>query len=303
MKPFRPMLAAAATEADIAAVLKRTGYLLASPKLDGVRCLIRDGVALSRSLKPIPNKHVQAVLGRLPIEGFDGELIVGSPTAKDCYRTTVSGVMSEDGYPDFQFYVFDHVDALGNDYRNRLAYTSIHINSHNEFGGTVIDHSGRNVVSINAVRAYESEMLDLGYEGVCLRDPGGPYKFGRSTLKEGYLIKLKRFTDAEATVIGFTELMHNANAATVNALGLTERSSHKANQIGMSTLGTLVCLDVATGVEFEIGTGFTQADRETFWSDRDSLLGALVKYKSFKIGEKDKPRHPVFLGFRDPGDL
>jgi len=34
--------------------------LLASVKIDGVRCIIRDGVAMSRSMKPIPNASVQA---------------------------------------------------------------------------------------------------------------------------------------------------------------------------------------------------------------------------------------------------
>ena len=34
--------------------------IIASAKLDGIRCLIKDGVALSRTLKPIPNKSIQA---------------------------------------------------------------------------------------------------------------------------------------------------------------------------------------------------------------------------------------------------
>ena len=53
--------------------------LWVSPKLDGIRAIIRDGVVMSRSLKPIPNKHVQRILGNSPgIEGYDGELIVGT---------------------------------------------------------------------------------------------------------------------------------------------------------------------------------------------------------------------------------
>lgn len=54
MKPINPMLATAVENLD---VLKYP--VLVSPKLDGIRCLIIDGVAMSRSLKPIPNKHVQ----------------------------------------------------------------------------------------------------------------------------------------------------------------------------------------------------------------------------------------------------
>jgi DNA ligase-1 len=56
-----------------------------------------------------------------------------------------------------------------------------------------------------------------------------------------------------------------------------------------------------TGVEFEIGTGFTEADRRELWVAPP--IGNLVKYKYFAYGVKDKPRHPVFLGFRSPIDL
>ena len=57
------------------------------------------------------------------------------------------------------------------------------------------------------------------------------------------------------------------------------------------------------GVDFEIGTGFTEAQRIEFWKDRKNLLGKLVKYRSQEIGVKDRPRFPVFHGFRDKIDL
>ena len=81
------------------------------------------------------------------------------------------------------------------------------------------------------VLQYEKEFLEIGAEGVMLRSPTGPYKQGRSTLKEGYLLKVKQFTDAEARVIGFDEKMHNANEADVGELGQTKRSSHAENLI------------------------------------------------------------------------
>ena len=54
-----------------------------TPKLDGIRCLFKGGVALSRTLKPIPNKSIQAWAKKHAkiLEGMDGELIVGSPTS------------------------------------------------------------------------------------------------------------------------------------------------------------------------------------------------------------------------------
>ena len=53
--------------------------------------------------------------------------------------------------------------------------------------------------------------LDDGYEGLMLRAPDGPYKFGRSTVKENTLLKVKNFLDDEAEVIGFKEQTTNTN--------------------------------------------------------------------------------------------
>jgi DNA ligase-1 len=61
-------------------------------------------------------------------------------------------------------------------------------------------------------------------------------------------------------------------------------------------LGALVV--VKDGITFNIGTGFTMAQREQFRKDRLKLVGQLVKFKSLEIGVKRAPRHPVFIGFR-----
>jgi DNA ligase-1 len=56
-------------------------------------------------------------------------------------------------------------------------------------------------------------------------------------------------------------------------------------------------------VEFDIGTGFTADQRQLLWSVGDNLIGRVVKYKSQPTGVKEKPRFPVFLGFRDAVDM
>jgi len=145
--------------------------------------------------------------------------------------------------------------------------------------------------------AYEDETVKLGYEGVILRDPKGKYKNGRSTLKEGIMLKLKRFLDDEAKVVGFEELMHNANPAEKDERGLTKHSNHQAGQVPMDTLGAI--LVDWNGVEFKIGTGFTQLDREEIWKNQELYKGHQVKFKYLPTGMKNAPRHPVFLGFRE----
>jgi DNA ligase-1 len=267
--------------------------LLASPKLDGVRAIVRNGVVLSRSLKPIPNRYVQRLFGSR-YEHSDGELIVGAPTSPACYRDTVSGVMSEDGEPDVKFWQFDHIADPSSGYEDRWAKLK-----HSRYAPIL---ESIYIGDIEALLMYEQECLRLGYEGVILRDPDAPYKFNRSTVREGYLLKLKRFEDAEAVVIGFEERMHNGNEATVSELGRTKRSTHQAGKVGRGDLGALL-VRTGDGVEFSIGTGFSDAERAALWRDRDHLLGKIAKFKSFPIGVKEAPRHPVFLGWRHSDDL
>jgi DNA ligase-1 len=208
--------------------------LLASPKYDGIRCLIIDGVAMSRSLKPIPNAYIQSVLGKPEYNGLDGELIVGTN-----FQQSTSGIMSEDGEPDFKFYVFDRWDLGVLPFANRVI----------EMVGRERQQPNDRIVLVVGVKIENREQLDAyigknlstGYEGTMVRSWDGPYKNGRATFKEGFLTKLKPFEDAEATVIGFEEQMHNANEAKTDALGRTERSSHKENLIPKGTLGALIC--------------------------------------------------------------
>jgi DNA ligase 1 len=296
---MKPMLAAPVDD------LSRLHYpLLASPKLDGIRCVIFGGVAMSRSLKPIPNRHVQRLLSAQPSwEGLDGELIVGDPTAKDCFQRTSSGIMTIEGEPAFIYHVFDKWQHRISDkcdpfeHRLRLAGAVIKRSP----VATLVTHV--RLMSEAALLAYEAGKLTAGYEGVMLRDPAGEYKQGRSTLGEGGLLKLKRFEDSEAEVIGFEPLMHNDNPAERNELGQLERSSKASGKVVMSLLGALQCRDLKTGVVFDLGTGFTSGQRRDLWVGRNKLKGKLVKYKFQPTGVKDKPRFPVFIGFRDRRDL
>lgn len=284
-KPFQPMLAK-----DISEELDKLRYpVYATPKLDGVRALVfADGV-YARSMKKIPNKHVQLLFGTPELVGLDGELIVGEPTASDVLRATNSVVSSDSNGSCVNFYVFDRYDDPA---VYALRVPAVSLNSR------VIIVPNRLVRNETELRQFEDEQLAAGYEGLILRDPQGLYKNGRSTIKEQGMLKLKRFIDGEAEVIGIEEEMHNANAATVNELGHTARSSHKAGLVGKGTMGALRVRDLRSRVEFRIGTGFSAADRARTW-----ILGTIVKYKHFPKGVKNLPRHSGFLGIREDWDL
>lgn len=294
-KPFRPMLAVACED------LSKVKYpCLLSEKLDGIRASIHNGVVMSRSMKPIPSQAIQDKFGKPEYEGYDGEIIYGNKNAPDVFNKSTRACMShhlpeEMSVSDLHFYVFDFIGDGGYEIR----WDNIEPDSRNNVHRLWIGQ----VNSAEEVQKFESEFLEAGAEGVMLRSPTGPYKQGRSTLKEGYLLKVKQFSDAEAIVIGFEEKMHNANEAEVGELGQTKRSSCMENLVPMNTLGSLHVRDIETGVNFHIGTGFNDAQCKEIWESREDWLGKIVKYKSFKVGVKEKPRHPVFLGVRMQEDM
>ncbi len=288
---FKPTLA-------VAADLDKIVYpVFASPKLDGIRCSIVNGRALTRTLKAIPNKHISAALSLPQLTGLDGELILGDPCSKSVYRDTNSAVMSHDGKPDMTYFVFD-LHNIGDRFYNRVQKLKILVEHLEPEGIKITALEQRPIHTHQEMLDFEEVCLNLGFEGLILRSYDSPYKFGRSTAKEGYMLKIKRFVDAEAVIIGTEEEMFNGNEAEINELGRTKRSTAAGGLVGKGTMGALIVRDLTTGIEFKIGTGFDAADRAKEWPN-----GMIVKYKSFSIGVKEKPRHPVFLGIRDKVDL
>jgi DNA ligase-1 len=276
--------------------------VLVSPKLDGIRCLIVDGKALSRSFKPIPNLFIQSLLSKQEFNGLDGELVLEGKT----FNETQSIVMSESSEPvDFVYYCFDYVgkNGLNHPFELRLKdLEEVVQGSNNKWMVTVpqlLAHSSETIITT------ETTFLSQGYEGLMIRGCNSPYKNGRSTKKEAYLLKLKKFEDAEAVVIGFVEATTNTNELEKNELGLSKRSHKKAGKVRAGYLGAFLVKDLKTGTEFEIGTGdgLTKDIRAHIWNNQDKYLNKLIKYKHQPSGSKDKPRFPVWLGFRDERDL
>lgn len=291
---LRPMLASKAPE-------KINFPVYASPKVDGIRAVISDGMLLSRTLKPIPNDCTQGLFGHAMYNGLDGELAVGNPTHTHLMQITTSGVMSEQGTPDVTFWVFDIWQAPGV-YSERLHELRKWVASQQQDIRIKLLKQEW-IETQEKLDDFEHAMLMLGFEGVMLRDPNSPYKFGRSTQKQGYLLKLKRFETDEGIVVGAEEQMHNANAATQDERGFTKRSGHQANLVPAGVMGTLVLRDNKGGA-VRIGTGFTAAQRKDIWLNPNQYLGRTVTYRHFaKTGVKDAPRIPSFVAFRDPRDL
>lgn len=313
---FRPMLGA--TCKDVAELQLP---LIATPKLDGIRCLIHPTLGpVTRLLKPIRNRHVRSLLAQLP--AFDGELISGDPLATNVWNVTDSAIMSEDGEPEFTYWVFDLLPLQPNaaglwltPYYARIT-TLKHMVEKLRFQHKWLRYLQHSPVrDLPQLEALEKAYTQNGYEGVMLRAARAPYKCGRSTMKEQGLVKLKRMEHAEAIIIDFVEKKTNLNEAKRNVLGYTERSGHKANKKGADTLGALVCRwvkqpkaklakkaeDVFFGDgddTFKVGTGFDDAMRASIWKNQSKWKGATIRLKFQGLTPDGAPRFPVFEGRR-----
>ena len=295
MKIQKPLLASA-FDPDKA----RFPYL-ATPKIDGIRFLIVDGQAVSRSFKPIRNKWIQKHMQFLP-EGIDGEITCG-----DNFQSSTSGVMSYEGTPDFHIWIFDYVEC-GPDtiapYEERMRQLE-EMEALGHFTAIKPHYTvlyPELVEDLEGVQKLEDRFIGEGHEGVMLRDPDGTYKFGRASVKDNIILKVKQFLDDEATVVGFVEKMRNENEATKDAFGYTERKGGKAGMVAAGTLGSFI-LRHSSGETFKCGSGLNDELRKEIWDNTELYLGKQVKYKYMSHGVKDLPRHPIFLGFRDPDDM
>jgi DNA ligase-1 len=298
------MLASDASWEDYSRILSEEDHMLASVKLDGIRATVRNGILVSRTLKPIRNEYIQSKLGLHEYNGMDGELTVDPAYGEGVFARASSGVMSFAGQPDFTYHVFDdwQLGEEGFDYNERLKVLK------NAIGVDKIEHvrmlKQTPVHSLQELEKLEQEAVSQGYEGLILRHPLSPYKTGRATLRERYMLKLKRFSDSEATIIGFQELLHNENEPQIDHLGLQRRSAHQDNKTLSGKLGALIVQDTKNpSWQFNIGTGFTDDLRHHIWQNQQDYLGKIVKYKYLEVGIKDLPRHPVYLGLRAEEDL
>lgn len=290
--------------ADSLSVHKRPW--MASPKIDGIRAIVINGELRTRSMKLVPNSHTRALFGRKELEGLDGELVIGEPFGDGVFARTSSGVMSHDGTPSVRFHVVDDVtnqNVAFYDRLRRLRDRISHLKTTGYYTNLFLVQQAM-IEEVDMLEAYEKEMLDQGYEGLILKDPFGRYKQNRSTRREGLMGKLKRFSDGEAIITGFEEMMRNANEPMQNERGYQVRSSKLAGQVPAGMLGAFQVLDCSNlSWVFNIGSGMDQEFRQYVWNNKDKFIGQILCYKYLPVGTLGLPRHPVFKGMRHKTDL
>lgn len=288
---FKPMLAYSKTPP-----LTELKYpVLASPKLDGIRCIMADGVAFTRSMKRVPNLFVQKELQALQLHGLDGELMIEGD-----FNAVQSAIMRVDGEPDFYLNIFDDFHALGG-FNERIAAAEAKVRALNNRRIRLVEHVYCN--NEEELQSCWNSWVEQGYEGGMVRAINGPYKRGRSTLLQGYLIKLKNWFDDEGVIVGLEEGKTNENEAFKGELGQTKRSSESHGMVGTDTLGSLIL--EWRGRKIKVGTGFGLGVpgedaklRKKIWEEKEAFIGKTVSFKYQELTHLGNPRFPTFKGFR-----
>ena len=236
-----------------------SGWLM-SEKLDGVRGYWDGKQLLSK------NGNVfyppAAFIRDLPPFPLEGELWGGRGT----FEQTASIVMKQqphDGWLQLKFAIFDVPQAPGG-FTARLAIANDWFAAHPSAYAFVIPQFP--VLDHTHLQLELHRIEKLGGEGLIVRVPEALYAGGRSP----EILKVKNYQDAEATVVGH----------------LPGKGRNKGK------LGSLL-VALADGTQFKIGSGFTDAERES-----PPHIGAVVTFKFYGKYQSGIPTFPSYMRIR-----
>jgi DNA ligase-1 len=143
---------------------------------------------------------------------------------------------------------------------------------------------GQELVDLDTAKGQErfkminTQAVAGGYEGIMIKDPAAVYECKRSVA----WLKLKPFIEVSLTVTAVEEG--------------TGRNVGK--------LGALVCSGQDNGRDIfvNVGSGFSDADRDAYWTHRDEVLGNVVEVRADAVTQNQDGtyslRFPRFLRFR-----
>ena len=296
---FRPMLCASNNPMTYPKYFEELTFpKFASPKYDGIRAIVKNGVLMSRTFKPIPSLQCQEEFRM--VDHIDGELLEGNVFDFGVYNRTQSHVMSEDKPGNISYVLFDytHPDYINDPFYIRLDRLKEAIKDYDVYQLAPQEEVG----TIDELLQCEEKWLELGAEGLILKCPISPYKQGRSTWRENAGIKLKREMQDEGIIIGYEERMINENEKKTNALGYSERSHHKDNKVPAGMIGKFLVdfndevISVAPGV-------FTHNELEEMYVNWYKYQGQILTFQHFPHGKKDAPRQARAKGIRHRSDM
>jgi len=323
---FKPMLAPNNKEP---LKLEDLNYpLMASYKLNGIRCEFINGEIKSRSLKPIQNKQLREKFEKLAEYTshqnviLDGEIYspeIPFPLISSCVMTQDYSdkksikawavkceehgidITREEVIKTINFHAFDCVvkGVLKEPFKNRSKLV-------NQVAKRLDHMIAIKQVIVNSKQEVEElykQALGEGLEGLILKDINGRYKCGRGTIKEGLIFKVKPLETVDAKII---EVIQGTNvkegvAKKINELGRSVTSKKKDDRElnGMVSDFRVNYKDTTVKVSC---SRMKHPERKRVWDNKESYIGKMIEYCFIPVDLKDKPISPRFVKFREDKD-
>jgi len=269
---FKPMLAN--KWEDYADKIQYPIY--SQPKLDGIRCIVRNDGMWTRTGKPIISApHIFEALK--PLFEQDQDLIFDGELYADKYANDFNAIVSlvkkskpttkdlEDSAKVIEYHIYD-LPSCDEVFTKR--YTAL---QQMKLPLCCVLVETNYVESAENVNTFYSEYVSQGYEGQMLR-LNSMYENKRSKS----LLKHKSFIDEEYTIVGYEE--GNGNLA------------------GM--IGALI-FQTTQGDKFTASVNGGWDHLKELWSERDTLIGQEATIKYFNITPDGKPRFPKVTAIRN----
>lgn len=272
--------------------------LIASYKLDGVRCIIHKGELYSRSWKPLPNKQLRERFSELLQWSlvYDDSYLDGEIYSHVLAFNKLSGLVrrhDEELPESVQFWLFDVIHPLDARYQERLTIVKSIAQRYN----TPTPDTFK-VNSAEDVRIIMERALDEGYEGLILNNPGAEYKNGRITINSANGYKMKPYRTYDSTIIGITQatVVDPQAEKTINELGYSETSNKKGDRVPIPMAACFIVKH--NGHEVDVVIAEDEDTKKQIWVNQEEYIGKVVEWKGLEVGMKDKPRHPVSIRIR-----
>jgi hypothetical protein len=278
-----------------------------SPKLDGSFCLVFQGGLFSRRCKPLPNSHLYTRLQPLLDLSLDrGLVLMGElydPTEEVAAGIGLVRAHASD-IGETGIYLFDCIGyddwkrgtgGLRFEVRYRILENLPEIPYVSVIPQTLVRSAAE-------AQALFEDALQMGYEGTVTRDPNAYYKHGRCTARERNLFRHTENVRLDAIIIGVSQGKKLKEGVDTGVLlsGLKARTHEGDNYEPDEIAGALLVRD-EQGREFKVGFGhgWTLEMRRELWANRDNILRRVVEIKAKRFGEKENPRQPKLVRFRD----
>lgn len=274
----KPVLATVLEKVNPGSIDWMNAYV--QPKLNGNRCLYKDGQLYSRGGKVINLPHIVKAIEEAGLTHLhlDGELYLhGTPLQQ--LNSWIKKLQPDSEKLEYHIYDVVSEESFVERYLVQFELSCRITHEDLNLHGPLWLTPTYTVLSLEEVLGYEADYLKQNYEGAILRHGTEGYETGKRSRK---LLKVKTYKDAEAEVVGWVERTPN----------IIEGQDPLKNFVW-------VCKNPFGDGTFELTAegNWTSVHEQFFTADQQ--IGRILNFKYFELSEARLPQQPVALGWRE----